>query len=89
MSRRNSIMISAERVTVEPSSPLKVIVRVVKPSEDDLIRLISEASSYLDWLRRRRDLKMVSAKKHSEEDPVSVIIDEDGHVIPKADIHNC
>jgi len=54
MSRRNSIMISAERVTVEASEPPSVIVRIVKPSEDDLIRLISEASSYLDWLRRRK-----------------------------------
>jgi len=55
MSRRNSIMISAERVTVEAASPASVIVRIVKPSEDDLIRLIAEASSYLDWLRRRQE----------------------------------
>jgi len=87
MSRRNSIMISAERVTVEAASHTSVTVRIVKPSEDDLIRLISEASSYLDWLRRRRELEMASTKKHLEEAPVC--IDEDGNIVPKTDADNC
>jgi len=75
MSRRNSIDIRAERVTVQSVAETSswddcayshLVVRIHKPSEEDLVRLIAEAASYLDWLRRRRALDEGAKAKLTE-----------------------
>ena len=59
MAKRNSVTMIAE--SVEVSTPLAkgmegVVVKIKNPSEDDLIRLISECSSILEWRRNRSEL---------------------------------
>ena len=65
MARRNSITMIAESVEVSKgidgldktiSRPSMVLIKIKNPSEDDLIRLISECSSLLEWRRNRSEL---------------------------------
>ncbi len=60
MSRRNSILIKAQSVTVTPSnagstkeSSVDVVVR--EPTRETLVRIIAEASKLLEWLERKAD----------------------------------
>ena len=58
MARRNSITMLAESVEVSKGIDGldMVLIKIKNPSEDDLIRLISECSSILEWRRNRSEL---------------------------------
>lgn len=66
MARRNSITILADAVEVSKGSTKTIdlmgskqmeglVVKIKNPTEDDLIRLISECSSLLEWRRNRSE----------------------------------
>jgi hypothetical protein len=55
MAKRNSITIIAEAVEVSKGID-GVVAKIRNPSEDDLIRLIVECSSILEWRRNRSEL---------------------------------
>jgi|TARA_R100000049_G_C1954910_1_gene107406 hypothetical protein len=66
MARRNSITILADSVEVSKGSTKTIdlmgstqmeglVVKIKNPTEDDLIRLISECSSLLEWRRNRSE----------------------------------
>ena len=58
MARRNSITILADSVEVSKGSAKAIdglVVKIKNPTEDDLIRLISECSSLLEWRRNRSE----------------------------------
>jgi len=55
MARRNSITMIAESVEVSKGVD-GIVAKIRNPSEDDLIRLISECSSILEWRRNRSEL---------------------------------
>jgi hypothetical protein len=56
MTRRNSIQIAAEKVTLTHGN-LKMLVTIREPDEDDLVDLLAQCSALLNDKRRRRDLK--------------------------------
>jgi hypothetical protein len=49
MSRKNSLLIEAEKVTIETKSDSSLVLRITAPSNATLMRLINEASSLLEW----------------------------------------
>ena len=68
MSRKNSLLIRAERVTIESVTGGSVLsVRISNPTDVDLIRLIDEASALLRW-NSRRDARLSDAKRRVEND---------------------
>ena len=58
MAKRNSVTMLAESVEVSKGIDGldMVLIKIKNPSEDDLIRLISECSSLLEWRRNRSEL---------------------------------
>lgn len=60
MARKNSVSIEAESVEVNKLPNCEgLTVKIKNPSEGDLIRLISECSTLLDWRRNRGELPSV------------------------------
>jgi hypothetical protein len=55
MAKRNSITMIAESVEVSRGVN-GIVAKIRNPSEDDLIRLIAECSSILEWRRNRSEL---------------------------------
>ena len=58
MSRKNSIVIRAEKVMVESVPPCHVTVTIQNPSSTDLIRLVSEASKILAYRSSRGEVAL-------------------------------
>ena len=60
--RKNSITLTCKNVTiVGTSAPLALLhITLAEPNENDLIRIIAEASSFLEWKRKRAALKETS-----------------------------
>ena len=58
MAKRNSVTMLAESVEVSKGIDGldMVLIKIINPSDDDLIRLISECSSILEWRRNRSEL---------------------------------
>lgn len=58
MAKRNSVTMLAESVEVSKGIDGldMVLIKIKNPSDDDLIRLISECSSILEWRRNRSEL---------------------------------
>ena len=70
MSRKNSLLIRAERVAIEPVASgvaAFLSVRISNPTDVDLIRLIDEASALLRW-RSRRDTQVNEIERRIEND---------------------
>lgn len=62
--RRNSILISAERVCVEHVPNFAgLTITIMSPSSDDLIRLIADAGQLLEIRRRRGEA--IPTHKHT------------------------
>ena len=55
MAKRNSVTMIAESVEVSKGVD-GIVAKIKNPSEDDLIRVISECSSSLEWRRNRSEL---------------------------------
>jgi hypothetical protein len=53
MSKRNSLVLVAEKVSVTCVPPALVSVTIQNPTNEDLIRIIAEASSLLNYRRTR------------------------------------
>ena len=58
MAKRNSVTMLAEAVEVSKGIDGldMVLIKIKNPSDDDLIRLIAECSSILEWRRNRSEL---------------------------------
>ena len=72
MSRKNSLLLRAERVTIEPvASGIAALlsVRISNPTDVDLIRLIDEASALLRWRSRRAEGSAEIKRRIESDDP--------------------
>lgn len=56
MSRKNSISLFALKATVEPAGNRGVLVTLHQPAEEDLIRIVAQASSLLEWRQKRAEI---------------------------------